>query len=231
MLKIATGNKKTGPAFSLPEGVSCPGKTERCAQECYAKTGRMAMHYDKRLKQFQEVAGLKADFPIQLAHIIKGFRYGTIRIHDAGDFYSPTYTRYWQDIVRSCTDTKFWAYTRSWSIPGILEELIILAQESNCAIWLSSDGDNWVGALATYKSYPGIFAGIAFMEQEDTQDIAAILARSLPAKNFVNFPVHGHFGRVKVKNIQEIPNCPAITKQIDHGPLPACLTCKKCLPS
>jgi len=36
-----------------------------------------------------------------------------VRIHDAGDFYSPEYRDKWLEVMRVCDDKQFYAYTKS----------------------------------------------------------------------------------------------------------------------
>lgn len=41
---------------------------------------------------------------------------GYFRIHDAGDFFSPSYVSMWRDITAALPDVQFWAPTRSWHL-------------------------------------------------------------------------------------------------------------------
>jgi len=40
------------------------------------------------------------------------------RIHDAGDMFSPAYTRAWFDVCEALPDVNFWAPTRMWALSG-----------------------------------------------------------------------------------------------------------------
>lgn len=235
MIKISTGNSKTGPSFSLPEGITCPGKTELCADLCYVKTGRMNLPTSRtaRSNQLSGVIELMKQGKLDktLAGVITGASVRTIRIHDSGDFMSPEYVRAWIKACKQCSDVQFWAYTRSFTVKPILDELIKLAKLPNVAIWLSGDQENWLSLIATYKRYSKVFAGIAFMETKDDNELSVLLASTMAADKLVIFPVHGHFGRLSHIPNQNLPNCPAITKELKHDdPIPACLRCLKCLP-
>jgi hypothetical protein len=194
----------------------------------------MALHKDSRMKNLKGVLAALSDgsFVKQMtAHIVTN-RLKTLRIHDSGDFFSPTYVRAWEETIKANPTVSFWAYTRSFNLPEITTSLVSLAKLENVAIWLSADVDNWLKALAVYKAYPGVFAGIAFMETKgEGQQLSEQLTSILPAKNLVIFPVHGSFGRLSHEPGKTVPNCPAITKEIPHdAKSPACLRCMKCLP-
>lgn len=235
ILFIGMKNSKTGPAFSIPHGVTCPGRTETCASLCYVTTGKMNLPVAHRSRDTQlkvVLALLRAGlFAQKLSATIQASSIRTLRIHDSGDFMSPAYTRAWFQACKQLKSTQFWAYTRSFVIPGILLELVKLSKLKNVAIWISADKDNWLKAVSTYREYPS-FAGIAFMETKDDQEISQALAGMLPRKNLVVFPIHGHFGRLTHVPTDSVPNCPAVTKQIPHDEtFPACLRCLKCLPN
>lgn len=242
---ISTGNAKTGPSLSMPEGITCGGKTVECVKECYGQHNRMPLPNVKavrygNLKWWTEA---QQDTEAAVAAMVKIIREArtkpakraprikTLRIHDLGDFMSPKYTRAWTAVCATVTDVDFWAYTRSWAIPAILAELKLLAKLPNVRIWISADQSSWLAAMAVYRANPE-FAGIAFMAQEDTEHIAISLASQLPPANLVIFPVHRHFSKVFGPVLEGLPNCPAVTHEIPSSKAsPACLACRKCLPA
>lgn len=242
MIEISKGNSKTGPAFSLPEGITCPGKTASCAANCYVKFGRMSLPVarDKRTRNLKAVTELlKNDAGIDgriklgraLDNAIKYSGIATLRIHDSRDFFSDDYIRAWVIACSRNPAFEFWSYTRSFTTPNLLPGLRELARLDNVAIWLSADIDNWVSALATFKENPE-FTGIAFMETESSNDIARIIQKSVPKGQFINFPVHKAFGRLDVEVDSKLKNCPAITHEIPADKNnPACLKCRLCLPA
>jgi hypothetical protein len=62
-----------------------------------------------------------------------------LRLHTTGDFYSNEYTRKWQKILAQTPATEVFAYTRSWVVPQMAEEIYKLAALPNMWLWLSFD--------------------------------------------------------------------------------------------
>lgn len=238
-VRISTGNGKVGAAFSIPNIKTCPGRTSLCESLCYVDIWPMSAPQPTNFRERNYASVLhylkRGDLHLKLIDAIDFVSTRTLRIHDAGDFFSPAYTEAWVKTVKATPRVDFWAYTRSFSVKAILPQLLELAKLPNCAIWLSADAENWMLAVATYKAHPE-FAGIAFMETPDNDHITEILNQTLPNKNYVNFPTHVPGGRIKkgVDVSKDLPQCPAITGEIPHakktGDQPACLACKKCLP-
>ena len=54
-----------------------------------------------------------------------------VRIPGIGDFYSVEFVAKVRAIVQANPSTKFWAYTRSWTIPAIWAKLRKLGEEPN----------------------------------------------------------------------------------------------------
>ncbi len=235
-MKMAMGNSKTGPAWSLREGRTCPGATSACKDPCYPKHGRMNTKHpiarrdknkDSVMSLMVQGVGALVEQLIAMWHQLK-----TVRLHDAGDFFNPAYTTAVKLACAACPGTKFWAYTRSFTLPLTLKALVELAALRNVAIWLSADRDNYKKALDTLDKHP-VFSGIAFMQSsEEEQTIALEIQALIGKKRFINFPVHLAFGRqaVKVKN-KTLRNCPAIDGPLKPNKVnPPCLTCRLCLP-
>lgn len=233
-IKITTGNSKTGASFGLVAGLSCPGKTEAC-KSCYARSGNMGLHqapnkryginYSESLRALKEGKLIEA---LDRAVIVAGTN--TVRIHDSGDFYSPDYVKAWIAVIKKHPSVKFWAYTRSWQIPAINQELSKLAKLKNMALWRSLDSDIYLTGLLAHKSDP--WQGVAYMQRSGEEDITNYLAGELPTKQFINFPHHVPGNRIqKEVTIQKVNNCPAITnsRKFDNQ-IPKCLQCKLCLP-
>lgn len=233
-IRINTGNIKTGPSWSIPEGESCPGKTKLCAQHCYVGHGRMAWAPAKsgRSRNFHAALELLKHGSDTLASAlnaaIKKSKAATIRIHDSGDFFNIEYIKAWHTVVRENRHIQFWAYTRSWRVPRLSAALQLLATEPNIALWVSADQDCWIEATIETKNE--CWAGMAFMETPGSEDTAAIMNKTFK-KRFINFPLHTTFGRISVSIQEDIRNCPAVTKVLPHDDTsPACLRCKMCLP-
>jgi len=84
---------------------------------------------------------LKDDFAAVLSADIKNSQLKVVRIHSAGDFYSNKYILDWVKIVRSNPDVAFYAYTRSWRLPGLLPDLEKLRRLPNMQLWWSTDAE------------------------------------------------------------------------------------------
>ena len=139
-ISIGKGNLKLGNIknFSLPSGISCPGKSVWC-KNCYAEK------YEKRYKNCLVAYGrnLKLSRQSSFSNLVigqlkstKGFN---VRIHPSGDFYSQEYINDWIKICKKLNDHNFWCYTRSWVVPELFIKLKELNKLKNIQIFLSTD--------------------------------------------------------------------------------------------
>jgi hypothetical protein len=146
---LVRGNRKLGDAifsFSLPAGSTCPGQSPSCARHCYAKHGHyvhpnVRALYARNLELTHSpafVGLMRAEVRRTLARVV--------RIHGSGDFYSPEYARKWVDVAHATKETRYFAFTRSWRVPEIREELTLLARLRNVRLWFSCDKDTGVPA-------------------------------------------------------------------------------------
>jgi len=234
-MNISTGNSKTGPSWSILEIASCPYATELCKSLCYAKIGRMALHSTRRGKNFKETIqliqqGLFVEKFLELwdktfklpKNKFRKVYTGTLRIHDAGDFFNIQYILAWIEIAKRLPEVKFWAYTRSWRGQNLLPYLHELAGLDNVSIWISVDNQNYLEAINCFRQNKN-FAGIALMATENDQDLIEYFTDNLNKSNLVVFPTHGYFGRLtgKVlnrsrKSKRSVPNCPAIIGKVQY---------------
>src|SRR5258708_24864772 len=146
---LTRGNSKLGPDvyhFDLPAGPqrggSCPGASSYCASICYARHG----HY-----LFASVQAKYADNlelwrtrPAQLERLLSreldALPSGTVvRLHTSGDFLSAAYVGLWSGLAAVHPALTFYAYTRSWTVPGIRHMLDILRSLPNVTLWASTD--------------------------------------------------------------------------------------------
>jgi hypothetical protein len=69
------------------------------------------------------------------------FRRGVLvlRVHVAGDFFTPAYTAKWIEIATRSPHTRFFGYTRSWRVPKIEPYLRAFAALPNVRLWYSAD--------------------------------------------------------------------------------------------
>lgn len=141
---LTRGNIKLGErifGWSIPADKTCPGASDICKQLCYAKRGAYHMWSTKNaLQRNFELAKTARLVPTIIEQIRRNF-ISVVRIHVAGDFFSPAYIRRWQKIVKRCRQTRFYAYTRSWRKTKMLPLLADLAREKNFEMWFSWDKD------------------------------------------------------------------------------------------
>lgn len=116
-----------GSSFSLPARRTCPGavlEANSVCSSCYAD-GRRRYRW-KAVKRAQverlswTIDTLRSGtfVPAVIGHILtRSERY--VRLHDAGDFFSPPYVEAWVEISRSLPLVRFWAPTHSWAIDGL----------------------------------------------------------------------------------------------------------------
>lgn len=127
--RFSLGNRKlpsTTAIFNLPEIETCPGRTALCEKICYAvKASKMYKNVaPHRLSNYAWVNNY-LDTPTgwmllgdELAARIQKLpaKVNTVRIHEAGDFFTEDYVTAWLDAASQCPDIQFYAYTRSYEI-------------------------------------------------------------------------------------------------------------------
>ena len=64
-----------------------------------------------------------------------------MRLHVAGDFFDPAYVYAWIKLMNENPNIQFFAYTRSWRMPDMVESLQKLANLPNMTLLLSVDRD------------------------------------------------------------------------------------------
>ena len=139
---------KLGPnafVFNLPVKTTCPGKTTTCEEAvCYADRG----HYGWPRHRTRYEANLEATrtpgFVARAVAELRGRGARLLRIHSSGDFYSAAYVRAWSEIMAEVPEVTAWAYTRSWRLPEILDELRTLGRLANVRLWFSADRDTGI---------------------------------------------------------------------------------------
>lgn len=125
--------------FSLPAITTCPGSTDLCRRLCYATGGRFRFRGIRKAYARNYRDTKAEDFVDRVCGEIRNRGVLRLRIHTSGDFYSAEYAAKWREIVRRNRHVTFYAYTRSWRAPEILEELAKLAAEGNMHLWFSCD--------------------------------------------------------------------------------------------
>ncbi len=128
--------------WNLPAGKTCPGAGE-CKKFCYAQKGNYArFRLNEKAYAKNLMAAESADFvPLMQLSIEAGARKAArqglkfaVRIHSAGDFYSPRYLNLWIDLARANSNVIFYAYTKSafaWRAKNLPENMIIIQSKGS----------------------------------------------------------------------------------------------------
>jgi hypothetical protein len=115
--------------FSIPAGndkksgkITCPFAGS-CLKLCYAKRGMYRFGNVERALTKRYEASKEENFVELISNElskVKKDKQTYVRIHDSGDFYSPSYFNKWLTIARLNPSVRFYAYTKSHSfIRGI----------------------------------------------------------------------------------------------------------------
>jgi hypothetical protein len=110
--------------FSIPAGndkasgkITCPFAGS-CLSLCYAKKGMYRFGNVERALTKRYEASKESDFVQRINDELSKVKKGKqvyVRIHDSGDFYSPSYFAKWLEIARLNPLVRFYAYTKSHS--------------------------------------------------------------------------------------------------------------------
>jgi len=88
-----------------------------CRAVCYAKAGAYLFPNVASAKRANLDATLSDTFTADMVAALRRRRsYNTVRIHDAGDFYSQEYFAKWCAVARALPGHKFYAYTKALDI-------------------------------------------------------------------------------------------------------------------
>ena len=129
-------------SFSLPRVTTCPGMSKWCEKNCYmAKLERlyktMLASYQANLENATVHAEALGDEIV--ADLAKKKNVKAVRIHVDGDFFSAPYIRMWISIAERSPDTRFYAYTRAWTVKRLRKALDDLSALPNFTLWASVD--------------------------------------------------------------------------------------------
>ncbi|MDO8272424.1 MAG: hypothetical protein Q7U82_10995 [Gammaproteobacteria bacterium] len=147
---LESGNKKVGfksKAYSsvfvwnMPTVRTCPGASKWCLTHCYNADERKEVYaHDKwevNLLCFERNRSELEQFLIN--ELNKPIGRCAVRVHSSGDFFSNDYIRFWRRISEKCPKASFWAYTRSWAVGELLDDLEILKSQHNFQLFASWD--------------------------------------------------------------------------------------------
>lgn len=146
-----SGNSKTGNSgrlfdkvfvWNLPPVITCPGITEWCRRNCYNADDRVEKFPINRwCENLWWVQNKKDILQNKLISQLDEFRTKRIavRIHSSGDFFSHNYIAFWKEIIKQSPNVFFWAYTRSWAVDELSEDIKELSNLYNLNLILSCD--------------------------------------------------------------------------------------------
>lgn len=102
------------PAYKTKDGrITCPF-ADSCVKYCYAQKGNYIRFpkISELMEEKYKISKTNSFIPLMNEEIRKK-KATHVRIHDSGDFYSPTYLQKWVDIATQNNDVIFYAYTKS----------------------------------------------------------------------------------------------------------------------
>jgi hypothetical protein len=213
---LSTGTGKTSAGvyhFSLPAGRSCPGKSRKCYDACYARKNRFQYPQVQERLVWAFEQSKRADFVGRMCDEI--YRRGVLamRWHISGDVYSPAYARKIMEVVGRSHFCRFWLYSRSWRVPTIEPILRVMALLPNLVVYYSADAETGPPLLVPDQ------VRVAWMQTEDDEPPDGgfdLLFRTQPLRT-QRVPLH----LAKVVCPQETPEGKA------RGV--TCATCSVCL--
>lgn len=158
-------NSKLGKglmSFDMTPGVSCPGSTHAICRELRpdgnADPKPICWACRKKYRQQKMKDRLAVNLRFSRTDSFVEWANGVIsrrrtakavRLPGTGDMYSAKFVSKVRSIVQANPKMRFWAYTRSWVIPSIWEELQKFGDEPNMVLWLS-----WDRAMARHYGPP-----------------------------------------------------------------------------
>jgi Gene product 88 len=144
---LTLGNSKLGQSihvWSIPAVKTCPGSTPTCRMVCYAEDGHYLSPSVRASLRWRYRQSLRADFAARVLAEIECRGVLVLRVHGAGDFYSPDYAATWLDLMRLLPRVRFYFYTRSWRVADVAPFLERMALLPNCRAWYSLDCDTGI---------------------------------------------------------------------------------------
>lgn len=140
------GNRKTGKTnnngetvfiWNLPPVVTCPG-ADVCLEFCYNADTRIKIFPIKSwCVNWFWALNKKNSCVEKISSILQCCDTPVVRVHSSGDFFSMSYVDMWIEIANKNPHAKFWAYTKSWKVPYLMEGLRILSQLPNFNLFAS----------------------------------------------------------------------------------------------
>lgn len=129
---LSRGNSKISKdvgIFNLPAIKTCPNSAT-CKDTCYAFNAEVMYKKTKEQRQrnFDLIKTTPYKFMIDMIEEINSKGIKIVRLHESGDFFSPSYIYYWEVIIKKCPDTMFYGYTK------VFDKVSRLNKLTNCNI-------------------------------------------------------------------------------------------------
>jgi hypothetical protein len=140
-ITFGEGNSKVGEVFtfSLPSKITCPGASSWCRKHCnMSRFEKFRPTCGKAYKRNLSNAKDSQQFTETVIGILPRIL-DCLRIHVSGDFWSKEYIQSWIRICNAFPQTRFWAYTRSWNVPELLDQLKEFQKLPNVELFASTD--------------------------------------------------------------------------------------------
>jgi hypothetical protein len=143
------GNTKLGKrkriwGFGLPSRRTCPRRSELCARLCYSHHLESFRPSVRRRYRRNLALSRSAAFTDRVVTFLRARRVEVVRLHTAGDFYSPGYARKWLAVMRRMPSVRFYFYSRSWRRSAIRRVFAVMAGLANVRVWFSCDRETGV---------------------------------------------------------------------------------------
>jgi len=215
-LPLSRGNSKLGEdgiwQWGLPAVATCPGRSPECVLACYALKHRYRFpNVQTRLEANMAARLHLQDWIASVTAQIAMHRIKAVRIHTSGDFDSAAYVDAWRAIAKARPKTRFYAYSRSWSVDDLAmrSSLRAFARLKNAQLWLSFDR-----SMETPPRWADCKR--AYMAVDDTD---------IPAKGSADM-VFRVRRKTKAVRIGGIVVCPA---ERERAAKATCETCRLCI--
>jgi hypothetical protein len=145
---LLQGNEKLGEniyVWNIPAGpLTCPGLTGLCGGpdgECYALRGHHNWPSTRGRHISCYLLSTRPDWVDRMTSELAWRDIRRVRLHGSGDVYSAAYAEKLIAVADRAPTVKFFLYTRSWRVAGILPSLVELSRRPNVALWFSADRD------------------------------------------------------------------------------------------
>ncbi len=141
---LQLGNDKLGRSiwtWSLPAVTGCgSAPSEYCVSRCYAlgfRRFRSVMTAHARNHELALDSELfETELGVDLAMLPAN---SVVRVHVAGDFFSPSYGEAWCRLIGRFPNLTFYGYTRAWTDESLTTTLTALRMMPNARLWASTD--------------------------------------------------------------------------------------------